>query len=149
MHRHQTWHAGSPERWKMFLYIVVQNPISRKGKILPPSPKMSNPWVNRRSDVLREPSCLFYPFIYKNIPIGSPLHAEPFPAHRCPIASRYETARAWRERTYRDLSDCCLHWFVLYPQRCALGGTKPVPSSSRNIPFGPCVCAYHGKLGSN
>jgi hypothetical protein len=35
MHRNQTWHAGSPERWKMFLYNYVQNPISRKGKILP------------------------------------------------------------------------------------------------------------------
>jgi hypothetical protein len=27
--------SGSPERWKLFLYIAVQNPISRKGKILP------------------------------------------------------------------------------------------------------------------
>jgi hypothetical protein len=32
-------HAGSPKRWKMFLYNYVQNPISRKGKILPPPPK--------------------------------------------------------------------------------------------------------------
>jgi hypothetical protein len=35
MHRSQTWHAGSPERWKLFLYKNVQNPISHKGKILP------------------------------------------------------------------------------------------------------------------
>jgi hypothetical protein len=35
MHRHQTWHAGSPERRKLFLYKDIPNPISRKGKILP------------------------------------------------------------------------------------------------------------------
>jgi hypothetical protein len=26
MHRHQTWHARSPKRWRMFLYKYVQNP---------------------------------------------------------------------------------------------------------------------------
>ncbi len=35
MHRNQTWHAGSPKRWRMFLYIFVQNPNSRNGNILP------------------------------------------------------------------------------------------------------------------
>ncbi len=35
MHRNQTWHAGSPKRWRMFLYKYVQNPNARRGKSLP------------------------------------------------------------------------------------------------------------------
>jgi hypothetical protein len=35
MHRDQTWHAGSPKRWKMLPYNHVQDLNARQGKILP------------------------------------------------------------------------------------------------------------------
>jgi hypothetical protein len=35
MRCNQTWHAGSPKRWRMFLYKYVQHPNALHGKILP------------------------------------------------------------------------------------------------------------------